>query len=38
LLDPERVIWEMGILTAYADCAVKHRMTVDAWQRAIAAD
>ena len=37
-LDPERLIWEMGVLNAYADCAAKHRMTVDAWQQAIDRD
>ena len=35
LLDPERAIWEVGILTAYADCSVKHRLTVEAWRAAL---
>ena len=36
-LDPERSIWELELLTAYADCATKHRMTVDAWTNAVEA-
>lgn len=37
LLDPDRAIWEIGLLTAYADCSVKHRLTVEAWRSAIQA-
>lgn len=36
LLDPERAIWEVEILTAYTDCSVKHRLTVEAWRNAVA--
>ena len=35
LLDPERAVWEVEILTAYADCSVKHRLTVEAWRAAL---
>jgi hypothetical protein len=35
LLDPERVIWEITILTAYADCAARHRLAIEAWRGAV---
>lgn len=31
LLDPERLVWELQLLNAYADCAARHRLTVEAW-------
>lgn len=34
LLDPERLLWELGVLSAYGDCAARHRATVEAWKRA----
>jgi len=34
LLDPERLLWEMALLSAYADCSARHRMTVEAWKQA----
>lgn len=34
-LDPDRLIWEMSILSAYADCAAKHRMAIEAWRSAV---
>lgn len=33
LNDPERVIWQIDLMNAYADCAVKHRLTVEAWPK-----
>lgn len=35
LLDPERIIWEVELLAKYGDCAMKHRLTVEAWQEAV---
>ena len=35
LLDPDRTIWEVGVITAYADCSAKHRLTIEAWQNAL---
>ena len=37
LLDPDRLQWEVDVLAAYEDCAVKHRLTVDAWREAVKA-
>ena len=31
--DPDRVVWQIDLMTAYADCAVKHRLTVEAWPK-----
>jgi len=31
-LDPDRLIWELSIVSAYNDCATKHRLTVEAWR------
>ena len=36
LLDPERLTWEIETVTAYADCAKRHRLTVEAWPKAAA--
>lgn len=33
LIDPERLSWELQIIAAYADCAARHRRTVQAWPR-----
>lgn len=35
LVDPERVIWEIDTVAKYGDCAMKHRMTVKAWEEAV---
>ena len=35
LIDPERVLWESELLTRYAECSVKHRLTVEAWLEAV---
>jgi len=35
LVDPERVIWEVDTVAKYGDCAMKHRLTVEAWQEAV---
>ena len=34
LIDPERVLWELGIITMYADCSTKQRLLVEAWKKA----
>lgn len=36
LIDPERAIWEADIIAKYTDCSVKHRLTVKAWEDAVA--
>ena len=36
MIDPERALWEADILAKYADCSVKHRLTVKAWEDAVA--
>ena len=36
MIDPERALWEADILAKYADCSVKHRLTVKAWVDAVA--
>jgi hypothetical protein len=35
MIDPERSLWEADIIAKYADCSVKHRLTVEAWIRAV---
>lgn len=35
LVDPERAIWEVEIIAKYSDCALKHRLTVEAWSKAV---
>jgi hypothetical protein len=35
LTDPERAIWELEIIAKYGDCALRHKMTVDAWAQAV---
>lgn len=35
LLDPARAIWEIEVLTAYGDCAGKHRLAIEAWRNAV---
>ena len=35
MIDPERALWEADILAKYADCSVKHRLTVKAWIDAV---
>lgn len=37
LIDPARLQWELDLVDAYEDCAVKHRLTVEAWQGAVQA-
>lgn len=34
LTDPERAIWELEMIAKYGDCAMRHRMTIDAWRDA----
>lgn len=34
LTDPERAIWELEIIAKYGDCALRHRLTVEAWREA----
>jgi hypothetical protein len=34
LIDPERALWEADIIAKYADCNIKHRLTVKAWNDA----
>lgn len=29
-IDPDRLVWEMAIVKAYADCRKRHRATVKA--------
>jgi len=31
LIDPERALWEADIIAKYADCSLKHRLTIKAW-------
>jgi len=35
LIDPDRAVWESDLIAKYQDCAVKHRLTVDAWRNAV---
>lgn len=35
LIDPDRAIWEIEIMAKYGDCALKHRLTVEAWSKAL---
>ena len=35
LTDPERAIWEVDIIAKYGDCALRHKMTVEAWKQAV---
>jgi hypothetical protein len=35
LIDPERALWEKGIIEAFGDCKMKHRSLVEAWQEAL---
>lgn len=37
LIDPARALWESEMIAKYGDCAVKHRLTVEAWERAVEA-
>ena len=37
LIDPERALWEAGIIAKYTDCSAKHRLTVKAWRDAATA-
>ena len=37
LADPERAVWEAKIVGLYADCALKHRLLSDAWNKAVKA-
>ena len=32
LADPERALWESELLAKYAECSVKHRLTIEAWK------
>lgn len=34
LVDPDRLQWEADVTYAYAECAAKHRATVNAWKDA----
>lgn len=36
LIDPDRAEWEAEIIASYGDCAARHRLTVGAWQKAVA--
>jgi hypothetical protein len=31
-IDPERLIWEVGVVSSYADCATRHRLAIEAWK------
>jgi hypothetical protein len=33
MTDPERIVWEHNLISAYGDCAARHRLTVDAWPK-----
>lgn len=35
LTDPERAIWELEIIAKYGNCALRHRLTVEAWSKAV---
>lgn len=35
LIDPDRALWESEIIALYAECSVKHRLTVEAWLEAV---
>ena len=35
LADPERALWESELLTKYAECSVKHHLTIEAWKAAL---
>lgn len=35
LIDPDRAVWEVDIIAKYGDCALRHKMTVDAWKQAV---
>lgn len=35
LSDPERAIWEVEIVAKYGDCALRHRLVVEAWTKAL---
>jgi hypothetical protein len=35
MIDPERSLWEADIIAKYVDCATKHRLTVEAWTKAV---
>jgi len=37
LIDPERALWEKGMIEAFGDCKAKHRLIVEAWQEALKA-
>ena len=37
LTDPDRAVWESDIIAKYTDCSVKHRLTVEAWVKALEA-
>ena len=37
LLDPERLLWEKDIIEKRNQCALKHDLTIEAWQDAIKA-
>ena len=35
LTDPDRATWEIDLIAKYGDCALKHRLTVEAWEEAV---
>jgi hypothetical protein len=35
LLDPARLLWEKDLIERRNDCALKHKMTIEAWQEAV---
>jgi hypothetical protein len=37
LIDPDRAVWEADLIAKYTDCSVRHRLTVEAWKRALEA-
>jgi hypothetical protein len=34
-IDPERIIWEVGVVSKYEDCAARHRLAIGAWKDAV---
>jgi hypothetical protein len=35
-LDPERLVWEVDVVSSYGACATLHAKTVEAWAKAAA--
>jgi hypothetical protein len=34
-IDPERAIWEVDLVALYGDCALRHRLAINAWEEAV---